>query len=119
MSKLTVKEFATLNKISVQSVYKRIHNGKLETIEISGIKYIVIDDEIDYERKFHDLQLKYNSLLAVLEVKNELIEQLKDKQKLFNILLPKSTNKEEKELKESKLKKKKDKQEKKKKKNKK
>ncbi len=107
MSRLTVKEYATLNNISVQSVYKRINNGKLEHIEVGGTKYIVIDDEIDYEKKFNELQLKYDALLEVLEVKNELIEQLKDKQRLFNLLLPKPNSMNEKDIKESKQKNKK------------
>jgi hypothetical protein len=88
MSKLTVKQYADLNKVSVQSVYKRLKIGTLEYIEINNIKYIVVDDIIDYEKKFHELQPKYEALLTLLEVKNELIEQLKDKQRLFNMLLP-------------------------------
>jgi len=115
MSKLTVKEFATINKVSVQSVYKRINSGKLETLEVAGVKYIIIDDLIDYEKKFNDLQLKYNSILDILEVKNELIEQLKDKQRLFNLLLPKPENTAINEVKKIKLKKKKKNSEKKKK----
>ena len=107
MSKLTVKEYATLNNVSVQSVYKKIKNGRLEHIEVGGTKYIVIDDEIDYEKKFNELQLKYDALLEVLEVKNELIEQLKDKQRLFNLLLPKPDNTGNKEIKDNKQKNKK------------
>ena len=107
MSKLTVKEYATINKLSVQSVYKRINSGKPDFIEIQGTKYIVINDSIDYEKKFNDLQLKYNSLLEILEVKNELIEQLKDKQRLFNLLLPNPDNMGKKEFKKIKPKKKK------------
>ena len=107
MSKLTVKEYATLNKVSVQSVYKRINSGKLEYIDFKGTKYIVINDSIDYEKKFNDLQLKYNSILEILEVKNELIEQLKGKQRLFNLLLPNPNNTDKKEFKDVKLKKKK------------
>ena len=48
MSKLTVKDYADINKVSVQSVYKKIKEFKLECREIKGIKYIIIDDEINY-----------------------------------------------------------------------
>ena len=45
MSKLTVKQYATINGITVQSVYKRVKTGSLETVEVGNTKYIVVDDE--------------------------------------------------------------------------
>lgn len=93
MSKLTVKEYSTLNNISVQSVYKRIQSGSLECREINNIKYIFVDDLIDYEKKFNDLQVHYNALKEVLVLKDEIINELKDKQRLFNMLLPASSEK--------------------------
>jgi len=110
MGKLTVKQYATYNKVSVQSVYKRLKIGTLEYIEIDNIKYIVVDDIIDYEKKFNDLQSKYESLLTILEVKSELIEQLKDKQRLFNMLLPNTENKDFIKVKDDKSKKKRNKE---------
>jgi hypothetical protein len=108
MSKLTVKEYSTIHNISVQSVYKRINSGNLEIREINNIKYIIIDDLIDYEKKFNDLQVQYNSLKEILFLKDEIINELKDKQRLFNLLLPAPSNKPENEgLKEFKKKKKK------------
>jgi len=87
MSKMTVKEFATLNKISVQSVYKRIKNGSIKTIIIGNIKYIIIEDKINYEQKFNNLQLKYDNLIEKLKAKEELIFILKEDRKLFNNLI--------------------------------
>lgn len=87
MSKLTVKEFATINKISVQSVYKRINSGALEVREVNNIKYIIINDSIDYEKMFNELKLKYQLLEEKIKFKEEIIEELKDKQRLFNLLL--------------------------------
>ena len=87
MSRMTVKEFATINNISVQSVYKRISTGNLECQEIQGTKYIIINDLIDYEKKFNDLQHEYNTLKAILELKEELIQEFKSNQRLFNMLL--------------------------------
>ncbi len=84
---MTVKEFATLNKISVQSVYKRIKNGSIKTIIIGNIKYIIIEDKINYEQKFNNLQLKYDNLIEKLKAKEELIFILKEDRKLFNNLI--------------------------------
>lgn len=108
MSKLTIKEYSTINGVSVQSVYKRIQSGSLECREINNTKYIIINDLIDYEKKFNDLQHEYNTLKAVLEVKEELIQEFKANQRLFNMLLPAHTEKPKKsDLKEFKKKKKK------------
>jgi hypothetical protein len=96
MSKLTVKEFATIHNISVQSVYKRIQSGSLECREINNTKYIIINDLIDYEKKFNDLQHEYNTLKAILELKEELIQELKANKQLFNMLLTAPREKPEK-----------------------
>jgi hypothetical protein len=78
MSRLTVKEYATIHKTSVQNVYKHIKNGNIETQTINNIKYIIVDDEIDYEKKFNELQLKYENLKIKLEAKEEIIKILKE-----------------------------------------
>lgn len=96
MSRMTVKEFATINNISVQSVYKRINSGNLECREIQGTKYIIIDDLIDYEKKFNELQQEFNSLKEILKLKDELIDELKANKLLFNMLLPLHKEKPEK-----------------------
>jgi len=84
MSKLTVKEYATINKTSVQNVYKHIKNGNITTHTIDNIKYIIIDDEIDYEKKFNDLQSKYERLKDKLENKKEIIQILKEERSFLN-----------------------------------
>ena len=87
MSRLSVKEYATLNKLSVQSVYKKIKNGTLEAHTINNTKYIIIDDVIDYEKKFNELQLKYEFLKEKLAMKEEVIQDLKTTRNLFNSLI--------------------------------
>jgi hypothetical protein len=42
--KLTVSEYSTQFKTSVQSVYQRIKRGTLKSVEENGIKYVIIDD---------------------------------------------------------------------------
>ena len=92
MSRIKVKDYATLNNITVQSVYKRINKGDLEVQEIDKIKYIIIDDLIDFEQKFNDLQLQYNHILEINSMQLELIQQFKDEKKLFGMLLQKPIN---------------------------
>ena len=87
MSRMTVKEYATINKVSVQSVYKHIKNGNIETHTIDNIKYIIIQDKINFEQKFNDLQLKYDNLIEKLKAKEELIFILKEDRKLFSGLI--------------------------------
>lgn len=87
MSKLTVKEYANINRISVQSVYKRINNGNLEVREINNTKYIIINDLIDYEKKYNELKLRYELLEEKLKLKDEIINELKENQRIFNLLL--------------------------------
>lgn len=87
MSKLTVKEYATIHKTSVQNVYKHIKSGTLEAHTIDNIKYIIIDDLIDYEKKFNDLKQKYEILEKENEAQKELIQLLKEDRKLFQNLI--------------------------------
>ncbi len=87
MSKLSVKEYATINRVSVQSVYKHIKNGNINAQTIDNTKYIIIEDKIDYEKKFNDLTQKYEILKSKLDVKEELIYILKEDRKLFSGLI--------------------------------
>jgi len=89
MSKLTVKEYSDIKGVSVQSIYKKIKENKLECQEIKSIKYIIIKDEINYEKKFHELQLKYDSLLERFDTKKEMIRLLKRESDRYYKLLPK------------------------------
>lgn len=95
MSKLSVKQYSVLNGVSVQTVYKHIRKGLLETTEVDGIKYIIIQDSIDFEKMYNDIKLKHESTLELWQTKNELIESLKlqidslnQQIKLFTLLLP-------------------------------
>ena len=112
MSRITVKEYASINKTSVQNVYKHIKNGNIVTQTIDNIKYIIIHDEIDYEKKFNDLQIKYEMLKNKLEAKEEIIYLLKEDRKLFSTLMisyqPKVDKKDKKKKKNKNKKKKKD-----------
>ncbi len=104
MSKLTVKEYADIHRVSVQSVYKKIKENKLECQEIKSIKYIIIKDEINYEKKFHDLQLKYDSLKDSFLLQKDMIELLKSDRSMFYNLLekPKKDKKDKKKKKKNK-----------------
>ena len=96
MSKLTVKEYSDIRNVSVQSVYKKIKENKLECQEIKGIKYIIIKDEINYEKKFNDLQLKYESLKDRFDILKEMVKILKLESKRYYNLLPKPKKKKKK-----------------------
>jgi len=107
MSRLTVKEYATINKTSVQNVYKHIKNGNIVTQIINNTKYIIIDDEINYEKKFNDLTQKYEKLKNKLEAKEEIIQVLKDNRSFLDKFItyqqnikPKKKNKKKKKKKD-------------------
>ena len=109
MSKLTVREYAKINQVSVQYVYKQIKLGTIEVQEIDNKKYIIIEDKLDYEKKFNELQLKYDLLKEKLEAKEEVIYILKEDRKLFSNLIeykPKVKKESTKEKKKKKKKKK-------------
>ena len=108
MSKLTVKEYANIRGVSVQSVYKKIKESQLECQEIKGIKYIIIQDEINYEKKFNELQLRHESLKDSFDILHEMVKILKIESKRYYNLLPKpKKSKSEKPKKHKKKKKKK------------
>ena len=107
MSRITVKEYATINKVSVQNVYKHIKNGTLEAHTINNTKYIIIQDKVDYEKKFNDLQLRYDSLKDKFDAQKELITILKEDRKLFSGLIEYRKEVEQVTTKEEKKKKKK------------
>ena len=111
MSKLTVKEYATIHSVSVQSIYKRIKSGSLAVEEINNIKYIIINDEPDYKKELYELKLERDTLKQLLEAKQETIDVLKDKQLLLIDMFNKNQEKpiitEDIEVKKKKKKKKK------------
>ena len=109
MSKLTVKEYATINQVSVQSVYKHIKNGTLDVHTINNTKYIIIQDKLDYEKKFNDLQLKYDLLKERFDDQKELISILKEDRNIYRGLIEYKKEVEQLTTKKEKKKKKKNK----------
>lgn len=114
MSKLSVREYATIQNVTVQYVYKQIKLGNLEFQEIDNKKYIIVEDKINYENKFNELQLKYDLLKEKLQAKNEIIEVLKRSQSFLDKFLEdkrefKEHSTKEKKKEKKKKKKKKDK----------
>jgi len=106
MSRLTVKEYATINKVSVQSVYKHIKNGNINAQTIDNTKYIIIEDKIDYEKKFNDLTQNYEILKSKLEAKEEIIQILKNNQSFLDKFIEHKKEVEELDQKKKKKKKK-------------
>jgi len=45
MKKISVSEYASMFKVSVQSVYQRVKRGSLNCVEENGVKYILLDKE--------------------------------------------------------------------------
>lgn len=41
---IKVSTYASQQGISVAAVYKRINNGKIECVEIDGVKFIKVND---------------------------------------------------------------------------
>jgi len=107
MSKLSVKQYAEIQSVTVQYVYKQIKLGNLEVQEIDNKKYIIIEDKIDYEKKFNELQLKYDLLKEKLQDKEEIILYLKEDRKLFTHLIEHKKEVEQTTTKKDKKKKKK------------
>ena len=42
--KMSVSEYASTFKVSVQSVYQKIKRGSLKSVEENGVKYVLLDD---------------------------------------------------------------------------
>jgi len=84
MSKLTVRQYAELQGVTVQYIYKQIKNGFIDVQEIDNKKYIIIDEKIDYEKKFNELEHKYELLKQELKGKEELIKSLEFNQTFLN-----------------------------------
>ncbi len=42
--KMSVSEYASTFKVSVQSVYQKIKRGSLKSVEENGIKYVLLDN---------------------------------------------------------------------------
>jgi len=77
--KLTVKEYAKNHNISVQSVYKRLKQNKLNSIIENGIKYIISENE-DFKpfKSLKPLNHEFTIKSLKLENKFSLLEQEKN-----------------------------------------
>ncbi len=89
MSKLTVKQYANIHKITPQAVYSRVNRGDLQVEEIDGVKYIIIDDTPDFEKMFNELKRENEWIKRenewLKERVNELKEQLQMNKESFEI----------------------------------
>jgi hypothetical protein len=74
--KLTVKEYASRFKISVQAVYQRLNKGTLKSIEENGTKYVLVDKK---DIKEIEQPLKQENDDYFKEVVKDLFKQLKEK----------------------------------------
>jgi long-subunit acyl-CoA synthetase (AMP-forming) len=94
--KLTVKEYAKNHNISVQSVYKRLKQNKLNSIIENRIKYIISENEdfkplkglklLTHEFALKGLKLE-NEFSLLEQEKNHEINLLKKELELKNELL--------------------------------
>jgi len=77
--KLTVKEYSTRFKISVQAVYQKLNKGTLKSIEENGIKYVIVDNK-EFKKVEQPLeQVSLNYLFKQLEDKDRKIDKLEKK----------------------------------------
>jgi len=81
--KLTIKQYAENEDISVQSVYAQIKRGSLKSVEENGIKYVVVEQ--------NTIQLKVeNPLNEAFKMIKRLQKQLKAKDKEIKRLTKKN-----------------------------
>jgi len=85
---LTVKQYASKFKISVQAVYQKLQRGTLQYIEEEGIKYIVLDkQEIkDIEQPLVK-EVEREGAEITQGIVKDLLKQLKQKDKEFKKML--------------------------------
>lgn len=65
--KLTVNEYATRFKTSVQSVYQRIKRGSLNSVEENGIKYVIVEDETVKPSLNAELESEFKDVFKIVE----------------------------------------------------
>ena len=100
--KLTVKEYASSFKITVQAVYQKLNKGTLKSIEENGKKYIIVEQADKQLEQVSTNQIKvdnssYIGTFFKKEIK-KLNKQLNAKDKKVE-QLEKKLNKKEKEIK--------------------
>jgi len=81
--KLTVKEYASQFKISVQAVYQKLKTGALTAVIENGTKYVIVDKESiksikqPLVKEVEQVSLKY--LLKQLKTRDKKIASLENK----------------------------------------
>lgn len=81
--KMTVKEYSSKFKISVQAVYQKLNKGALKSVEENGIKYVIVDKESikaveqPLIKAVEQVSLKY--LLKQLKIRDKKIERIEKK----------------------------------------
>ena len=105
--KLTVKDYSSKFKISVQAVYQKLKSGTLKSVTVEGKKYVIVDKKDIKEveqplvKEVEQVSLKY--LLKQLKINEKKIERLeakldkkeKDIKKLNKQLLKSSSSKKD------------------------
>ena len=83
LMKLTVKEYSSRFKISVQAVYQKLNSGALKSVIINGRKYVIVDKEDIKSVKqplvkaVEQATLKY--LFKQVKIQEKIIERLEKK----------------------------------------
>ncbi len=102
MRKLTVSEYATEFKTSVQSVYQRIKRDTLKCVKENGIKYVVLDSDTGSAGLVKDIkpnvQSEFKQLVKMIKRLQNQIESKDDEIKRLTKKLEKCNGTKEKVL---------------------
>jgi len=74
--KLTVSEYATHFKTSVQSVYQRIKRGTLKSFKENGITYVIVEDEAIKDDLNPSLESDLKEALKLIKAQSKEIKRL-------------------------------------------
>jgi len=80
--KLTVIETAELLGVSKEAIYNRIRRGSLSTVIESGIKYVIISDEV---KKSSSRKTNNNANNAYIQLLKDEMKELKEKNKALEM----------------------------------
>ena len=103
MNKVTIKEYANKENISIQAVYKRVDKGVVKKFKEGNRTFIMVDDDFINQDKesqttenidIYKKEIEYlKKTVDRLEKENEDLKyQLKDKEYKINQLLEKQEN---------------------------
>ena len=75
--KLTVKEYATQLDVSIQSIYKKIKRGTLNTVKENNITYVIVDN-LEVKKVTEPIQSDdCMELLAIIKRRDKEVKQLR------------------------------------------